>query len=124
MRLTKISRLVGISSLVSLYALVSAFAFFLAYWIRFDCQLTRQFNEFVPQMVRVGPWVIFIQVFSLILIGQATVLPTYFSVIDLKRQLIAITPSTFGLLFGMQAAGDHIPYGVRILDFGLFALFL
>ncbi len=124
MRLTKISRLVGISSLVSLYALVSAFAFFLAYWIRFDCQLTGQFNEFVPQMVRVGPWVIFIQVFSLILIGQATVLPTYFSVIDLKRQLIAITPSTFGLLFGMQAAGDHIPYGVRILDFGLFALFL
>ena len=102
---------------------MSAASFF-AYYIRFDGQLAGDFKGFQPQMIRVWPWIIFIQIFSLILVGQATVLPTYFSVIDLKRQLIAITPSTFVLLFGLEAVEVHIPYGVRILDYGLFGVTL
>ena len=110
-------RVFRIGFLVALYLVISGFAFFVSYMIRFDAGIP---EEMLMQRNSMLPWVILIQTSALVFFGQATALPKYFSIIDLRSMVLSSILSTIVLMFGMEVIGIYIPRGIRVLNFMLF----
>ena len=96
-----------------LYSIVSLAAFMAAYYVRFDGNVPR---EYIAQMLQIVGWVVVSQAGIMVATGQASVLPTYFSMVDLRALLF--TNSLSCLLFFAATAllNIRIPRGVMILD--------
>ena len=95
------------------YAVLSASSFVASYVIRFDNGLPLEYRG---QMYRLLPVVILFQTFVMIFLGQANILPKFYSVVDLRSQVIAAIISSPGLFYGLQIFGENIPRGVRALN--------
>jgi FlaA1/EpsC-like NDP-sugar epimerase len=99
--------------LVSLYSIVSFTAFIASYYIRFDGNVPR---EYIDQMLQIVGWAVVAQAGVMVATGQASVLPTFFSMVDLRA--IVFSNSLSGVLLAATTAllGLRIPLGVMILD--------
>jgi FlaA1/EpsC-like NDP-sugar epimerase len=116
------SRRVAIpAGLFILFLSGSCLALYLSYSLRFDGRIPA---DMLQQLLHIFPYTVAIQMVFLIFSKQLSVLPSYFSVIDLKSQVGAVVVSTFGLMYIYQALGIHVPRGVRVLDFLLFLGFI
>ena len=100
-------------SLVCMYLLVSFFAFIAAYFVRFDGSIPA---TYVGQLMSMVLWAMAVHTGTLMLMGQASVLPTYFSIVDLRSMLFANALSGFLLFAGTALTGVRVPRGVMILD--------
>jgi FlaA1/EpsC-like NDP-sugar epimerase len=113
MHIAKRCRLYRFVALFGLYSVVSLAAFSAAYLVRFDGNIP---SQYIVQLGEASVWVVLVQTCVLVAMGQASVLPTYFSLVDLRILLISNALSC--LLFFAAAAllGAGIPRGVMILD--------
>jgi FlaA1/EpsC-like NDP-sugar epimerase len=99
--------------LVGLYSIVSFAAFIASYYIRFDGNVPR---EYIDQILQIVGWAVVAQAGVMVATGQASVLPTFFSMVDL-RALVFSNSLSGVLLFATTALlGHRIPLGVMILD--------
>lgn len=106
-------RLFRFLALFGLYSLVSLSAFLAAYLVRFDGNIP---GHYMVQLWNAVAWVVLVQTCVLVAAGQANVLPTYFSLIDLRVLLFSNALSCI-LLFAVSALlGAGIPRGIVILD--------
>lgn len=96
-----------------MYLLVSFFAFIAAYFVRFDGSIPA---TYVGQLMSMVLWAMAVHTGTLMLMGQASVLPTYFSIVDLRSMLFANALSGFLLFAGTALTGVRVPRGVMILD--------
>ena len=78
------------------YCFVSILAFCFSYNIRFDGSIS---GVLYTQMIGLLPLVVVVQVLVLYFTGQTRVLPAFYSVIDIKSQVLAAFVSSFGLLY-------------------------
>ena len=113
MPIYNLPRLFRFLLLGGLYCIVSLAAFMAAYYVRFDGNVPR---EYIAQMLQIVGWAIVSQAGIMVATGQASVLPTYFSMVDLRALLF--TNSLSCLLFFAATAllNIRIPRGVMILD--------
>lgn len=106
-------RIFRFTALTSLYLLVSLVAFVAAYFVRFDGSIPAEYRG---QMFRMLGWAMLVHTGVLVVTGQASVLPTYFSMVDLRSMVFSNFLSGF-ILFAVTALiGARIPRGVMILD--------
>jgi FlaA1/EpsC-like NDP-sugar epimerase len=96
-----------------IYCLVSLTALIAAYFTRFDGNVPR---EYFDQMLQVVAWVVVSQAGVMVATGQASVLPTYFSMVDLRAVLFSNALSGLLLFAAFAVLGLRIPRGVIILD--------
>jgi len=96
-----------------LYSIVSLAAFMAAYYIRFDGYVPR---EYLDQMLQVAGWAVVAQAGIMVVTGQASVLSTYFSMVDLRGLFFSNVLSGLLLFAAFALLGLRIPLGVMILD--------
>jgi FlaA1/EpsC-like NDP-sugar epimerase len=95
--------------------LVVSASWLVAYHLRFDFNPT---TEAIAQMARYGPWVVFLKLLILYLLGQFSGLLSYFSIPDLRHLFYSVGTSS-GLLFGMRVLAPQlfdVPRGVLAVD--------
>jgi FlaA1/EpsC-like NDP-sugar epimerase len=107
------SRLLRFLALAILYALVSLSAFVAAYLVRFDGYIP---DLYLAQLRQVVSWAVLVQTCVLAATGQASVLPTYFSLVDLRVLLFSNALSSILLFAAATLFRAGIPRGVMILD--------
>ena len=113
MNIFKQFRLIRFLALLSLYSLVSLAALVAAYLFRFDGNVP---SEYMVQLLRFMVWVVFFQTCVLATTGQASVLPTYFSLVDLRVLFFSNALSCSILFVVSSLLGFGIPRGVMMLD--------
>jgi FlaA1/EpsC-like NDP-sugar epimerase len=96
-----------------LYSVVSFAAFTAAYYIRFDGNVPR---EYIDQMFQIVGWAVVAQAGVMVVTGQASVLPTFFSMVDIRALLFFNSLSSLMLFATTALVGPRIPLGVVILD--------
>jgi FlaA1/EpsC-like NDP-sugar epimerase len=106
-------RLFRFLSLAGLYSIVSLTAFAASYFVRFDGRIPR---EYLLQLLQTLGWAVLAQTGVLVATGQASVLPTYFSMVDLRALLFSNALSGFLLFAATAMFGIRIPRGVMVLD--------
>jgi FlaA1/EpsC-like NDP-sugar epimerase len=106
-------RLFRFLALFGLYSLVSLSAFLAAFLVRFDGRIP---GYYMVQLWNAVAWVVLVQTCVLVAAGQASVLPTYFSLVDLRVLLFANALSCILLFVAAALLGAGIPRGVMILD--------
>lgn len=106
-------RLLRFFSLVALYCFVSFVTFLGSYYIRFDSNVP---HEYVVQMMRLVGWAVLVQAGTLVVAGQASILPRYFSIVDLRSLIISNAVSGLILVLVSSISGFRISRGVIILD--------
>jgi FlaA1/EpsC-like NDP-sugar epimerase len=106
-------RLARFLALFGLYSLVSLAAFLAAYLVRFDGNIP---GFYMVQLLSAVAWVVLVQTCVLVAAGQASVLPTYFSLVDLRVLLFSNALSCVLLFATAALLGAGIPRGVMILD--------
>jgi FlaA1/EpsC-like NDP-sugar epimerase len=113
MPISNLSRRFRFLHLGGLYSIVSLAAFMAAYYIRFDGNVPR---EYIYQMQQVVGWAVVAQAGVMVATGQASVLSTYFSMVDLRGLLFSNALSGILLFAAFALVGLRIPVGVMILD--------
>jgi FlaA1/EpsC-like NDP-sugar epimerase len=113
MTIPKQRRLIRFSSLFGLYFSISFFAFVSAYLLRFDGDIP---NRYIVQLRSASIWVLLAQTCVLVVMGQASVLPTYFSLVDLRSLILANLLSGFLVYLTTSFLGAGIPRGVIVVD--------
>lgn len=113
MPIVKKLRLFRFLALIGLYSLVSLAAFLAAYSLRFDGNIP---EHYTVQLWNAVAWVVLGQTCVLVAAGQASVLPTYFSLVDLRLVLFSNAVSCSILFAATALLGAGIPRGVIILD--------
>ncbi len=113
MPIFKHRRLIRFLGLTGLYSLVSFFAFVSAYFVRFDGDIP---GHYLIQLRHIVALVIFVQTCSLAATGQCSVLPSYFSLVDLRMLVLANFISSFLLFATASLSRIGIPRGVMFLD--------
>jgi FlaA1/EpsC-like NDP-sugar epimerase len=106
-------RILRFTSLTCLYLLISLTAFSAAYFVRFDGKIP---TEYRTQMLSTLGWAVLVHTGMLVAMGQASVLPTYFSIVDLRGLVLSNFQSSFILFSATALVGVRIPRGVMILD--------
>lgn len=106
-------RLIRPISLAAMYAGVAALSLWFSYQIRFDGRLPVQYREQFEHSVA---WVMIIQTIALAIWGQVRVIPTFFSMVDLRSVVVANSVSGLLLMFATMISGRRIPVGVMVLD--------
>lgn len=113
MPIFKHRRLIRFLGLTGLYSLVSFFAFVSAYLVRFDGDIP---GHYLIQLRHIVALVIFVQTCSLAATGQCSVLPSYFSLVDLRMLVLTNFISCFLLFATASLSQIGIPRGVMFLD--------
>jgi FlaA1/EpsC-like NDP-sugar epimerase len=103
--------------LIGMYSVISAASFASGYLVRFDCAIPLEYRN---QMFRLMPFALVAKTAILIAFGQASTLPTYFSLVDLRLLIISVAVSTLVTFSGATFAGQHVSRGVIVIDFLLF----
>jgi len=85
MPIFNLSRRFRFPLLGGLYSIVSLASFMAAYYIRFDGNVPR---EYLDQMLQVAGWAVVAQAGIMVATGQASVLSTYFSMVDRNRPAV------------------------------------
>ena len=100
-------------------------AFVLAYLLRFDGEIPYQH---LKQMILALPYVLATQIFFLVVFRSAKSSWRYFGLLDTRRLLLALAPSTTVLLFlriffGQVQSNYHpylkVPFGIILIHYGL-----
>jgi FlaA1/EpsC-like NDP-sugar epimerase len=107
------SRLLRFRTLASLYALVSLAAFVAAYLARFNGYIS---DLYLAHLRHVVSYAVLVQTCVLAATGQASVLPTYFCLVDLRVLLFSNALSSILRFAAAAFFGAGIPRGVMILD--------
>ncbi len=104
--------------LLALYAVVLFGSLYLAYLLRFDFRLPRDFLE---QLKKHWVWIVGLKLSILFIFGQFAGLLSYFSIPDLRRLFLACCVSSGTLLAvrSSYAAFFPAPRGVILIDFML-----
>jgi FlaA1/EpsC-like NDP-sugar epimerase len=113
MPIANLRRRLRVLPLGGLYSVVSLAAFMAAYYVRFDGNVPR---EYIAQMLQIVGWAVVSQAGIMVATGQASVLPTYFSMVDLRGLLFSNALSGILLFAAFALVGLRIPAGVMILD--------
>jgi FlaA1/EpsC-like NDP-sugar epimerase len=100
-------------ALIILYSLLSLAAFVAAYFVRFDGDVP---SRYMIQLRQAVGWFVLVQTCVLAATGQASVLPWYFSMVDLRVLLFSNALSGLLLFAAAALVGSGIPRGVLILD--------
>lgn len=100
--------------MVFLYVIVCGVSLLLSYVLRFDGRIP---NEMFEQMLAILPWLVTVQVLFLIILGQMSVLPAYFGIIDFKAHFLSISGSGIGLMLVLVWNGIHLPRSIWVLDY-------
>lgn len=96
------------------YALISYCGFFSAYYVRFDGEIP---SNYLAQFNCLASLLVGVQVASLIMSRQCSVVIYYFSLVDLRLILLANGISCLFLFLIADWGGVRIPRGVMFLDF-------
>jgi FlaA1/EpsC-like NDP-sugar epimerase len=115
----KSARILRYLILLGVYSAVAEFGFYLSYYIRFDGLIP---GQFLSQFSGLSVWVCIVQVLVLIAFGQAKVMVSYFSLVDLRSIVLSNLVSCL-LIFALAIwCGIRIPRGVMVLDVMLLTL--
>ncbi len=94
--------------------MVSGLALALSYYVRFDGSIP---GQFISQLFNFIAWFGIVQVTVLVIFGQANIVVSYFSLVDLRSIFLANSVSCVVLFSSAAWLGIRIPRGVVILDF-------
>lgn len=100
--------------LIGIYSVISAVTFPAAYLIRFDSEIP---SEYIDQMLWLIPFAVIAKTGILIAFGQASTLPAYFSMVDLRALTVGVAVSSVVTFSGSAFAGQHVSRGVIVIDF-------
>jgi FlaA1/EpsC-like NDP-sugar epimerase len=107
-------RFVRFILLLGMYSVMSGISFTSGYLIRFDSAIPLEYSN---QMFQLMPFAVVAKTAILIAFGQASTLPTYFSLVDLRTLIIGVTVSSLVTFSGAAFAGYHVSRGVIVIDF-------
>ncbi len=108
--------MVRVPLLMGLYTFSLLGSFWLSYLIRFDFNIELQYK---PAMMLGFAWIIPLKLLVLILLGQFSGWPGYFSIPDLRGHFTALAASSFIIYVVRFATGTAFapPRGIILLDF-------